>query len=271
MPSVIAGQDNLRENKMNPMRQFTLLLLLVVSSRAQAQIIQSAPQGEGGSLQDQITRFTVGGHIDYTEPKEEFRENVGHGWGAGGSVRYNLDRRGILSLRFDGGGAAYGRETKRVPLSNTVGGRILVDVVTTNSLFSFALGSQLTVPVGAVRPYANVAFAGIGFETNSSVSGTDFADEDFASSENYSDATTALVLGSGLYIPLGRQISIDVGVRYHRGGQASYLREGSIQDNSDGSITITPLQSRTPFMVYTLGVSYQISRKSLRPCPRLLC
>ena len=92
--------------------------------------------------QTQVTRFTLGGHIDFAEPMEEFRANVDQGWGAGAYLLYDLDRRGILSLRLDFNYAAYGRESKRVPLSNTVGGRVLVDVVTTNSLFAFGLGAQ---------------------------------------------------------------------------------------------------------------------------------
>lgn len=233
----------------------------------------SAAFGSTAQSQDpvQLTRFTLGGHLDFASPVEEFRDNVDNGVGVGGFARYNIDRRGIFSVRLDGSWAMYGREKKRVPLSNTVGGRILVDVVTTNSLFAFGIGGQLTVPSGPVRPYANVGFAFLGFTTGSSVSGSNFDDEPFASSTNYSDGTTAAVLGTGIVIPVGRDIGIDLALRYHRGGTASYLKEGSIQDNDDGTITITPLESRTPFILYSLGVTWQVGRRSGIPCPPALC
>ena len=42
---------------------------------------------------------------------------------------------------------------------------------------------------------------------------------------------------------------------YHRNGQASYLREGSITDNGNGTITIRPIQSETNLLLVKLGVS----------------
>jgi hypothetical protein len=66
-------------------------------------------------------------------------------------------------------------------------------------------------------------------------------------------------------------LSLDLGVRYHRGGEASYLREGSIEDQADGSIRFTPLQSRTSHMVYLIGVRFRIPFNSAGPCPRFLC
>jgi hypothetical protein len=39
----------------------------------------------------------------------------------------------------------------------------------------------------------------------------------------------------------------------------SYLREGSIVDNPDGSTTIVPFFSRTPFLMYAVGFPVQDS------------
>jgi hypothetical protein len=236
--------------------------LIANVQRADAQMQQEVPY---------VTRFVAGAHGEYAQPRDEFRENVNHGWGGGGFVRYDLDRRGIVSLRLGINYSAYGHETKRVPLSGTVGGRILVDVSTTNSLFAVGIGPQITVPVGSLRPWASVGFSGVFFSTGSSVSGTDYDDEPIASTTNYSDGTGALVFGGGILIPVGRMVSIDFGARYHHGGHASYLKEGSIVDNPDGSITITPLESRTPFVLYSVGVSVRLWGKGNGPCPRALC
>src|SRR5690606_4567803 len=101
-------------------------------------------------------------------------------------------------------------------------------------------------PYGWVRPYVNAGFSGLYFSTRSSVEGVRTSDEPIAGTTNYSDWTSAWVGGAGLRIPLGgldSLVDLDLGVRYHRGGQASYLREGSIIDNPDGSITILPFNS----------------------------
>ena len=81
--------------------------------------------------------------------------------------------------------------------------------------------------------------------------------EETAGTTNHSNWTQAWVVGAGLKVPLGGRESnfaLDLGVRYHSGSEASYLREGSIQDNPDGSITISPLISETPFIMYSFGV-----------------
>jgi len=219
------------------------------------------------------TRFTVGGSFIISQPKEEFRENVGNGYGGGGSVMYHLLRSGLLSLRFDGSGVVYGKERKRVPFSETVGERILVDVTTTNWIADFSLGPELALPSGRVRPYVGVAYSRLLFRTTSSVKGTRSNNDEIASTTNYKDGTGAWVYSGGLRVPLGpvtSPLSLDLGLRYHRGGNASYLREGSIQDNPDGSITITPLSSRTPFMVYSFGIQFRIPNSS-RSCSGFLC
>jgi hypothetical protein len=221
-----------------------------------------------------LTRFAAGAAFSYAQPKEDFRGNVGNGLGLTATFHYHLDRPGWTSVRVDGSFLQYGREERRVPLSRTVGGRVLVDVSTTNTIVGLSVGPELAVPYGPVRPYLNGAFSGLQFRTVSSVSGTDMFDEPLASSTNLSDWTRAWVVGGGLRVPVGGEVSnaaIDLGVRYHRGGQAAYLREGSIIDNPDGSISIIPLVSRTPFVVYSIGFRYRFGFRSADPCSRFVC
>jgi hypothetical protein len=218
------------------------------------------------------TRFTVGGSFIISDPKEEFGRNVGTGYGGGGTVIYHLLRSGVLGARVDISGVIYDQESKTVPFSETVGARILVDVKTTNSITAFSVGPELAVPSGPIRPYVNIGYSTLWFRTTSSISGVDSSDEEIASTTNYKDRTNAWVYGGGLRVPLSGRVplSLDVGVRYNRGGSTSYLREGSIQDNPDGSITIWPLKSRTPFLMYTIGVQYRIPHGP-NPCSNLLC
>ena len=65
--------------------------------------------------------------------------------------------------------------------------------------------------------------------------------------------------GGGVLIPVRkglRPILIDVGARFQGNGEARYLKDGSIEDNSDGTISFTPIRSETNLVTYHLGVSF---------------
>jgi hypothetical protein len=241
----------------------TIALVLATAIQAEAQISPDS------------TRFTITGAPILSQPQGEFSNNIGRGFGADGGVLYHLDRPGFLSLRFDFSGVEYGHEKKREPISETVGGRILVDVTTTNSILTLGFGPELAWPRGHVRPYLNTGFSELFFRTSTSIKGTDSSDN-LATTTNQKDAVAAWTLGGGVRFPLAgsnpnRAISLNLGVRYHRGGVATYLREGSIQDLPDGSIRFSPLSSRTPTMVYLVGVQFRIPHNPSAPCPRLVC
>jgi hypothetical protein len=208
------------------------------------------------------TRFTLGGSFIVAQPKEDFRLNVGNGYGANGTVIYHLLRSGLVNLRLDFSGVQYDSEKKSVPISPTIGGRILVDMTTRNSILAFGWGPELAAPAGRIRPYVNAEYSRLFFRTTTSLEGIDdSSDELVANTTNFSDGVGAWVFGGGLRLPLGKVSSpaqLDLGLRYYRGGEASYLREGSIIDNPDGSITINPLTSRTPFLMYSVGIQFRI-------------
>ena len=212
------------------------------------------PAREAGS-----SRGAVGGSFNYAVPTDDFRRYVRQGFGVDGFFRWNADPEGVLSLRIDGGFLVYGNERKRVPLSSTIGGRIQVDLTTSNNIVWMGIGPQVTLPYQYMQPYAN---AGIGFSyffTQSSVEGSDFNNSPFASTRNFSDATFAWGVGGGFLIPLGAtRASIDIGGRYHSNGVVQYLREGSIEDRPDGSIVLHPIRSRANLLAWRLGVSVAI-------------
>jgi hypothetical protein len=210
---------------------------------------------------ERLSRFSVAGSFVISQPRGEFGENVSTGYGAQGTVLFHLLRSGLLNLRFDLSDATYGREEKFVPASTS---RVVFEVTTTNSILTLAWGPEIAVPTGRFRPYANVGYSRLNFTTRSSLKGTESSDEELTKTTNYEDSTNAWVFGGGIRIPLGNiesaPLALDLGLRYYHGGTASYLREGSIQDQPDGSISITPLTTRTPILVYTVGVQFRIPR-----------
>ena len=241
------------------MRAYMTLAALAAATAAIAPVAGAQGSGASGG-RGWTPRVIAGGGLNYAQSVGEFADNVKGGAGGSGFAVLGLDRQGILGLRVDGGFLIYGHERKRVPLSSTVGGRVTVDVTTDNNIALLGIGPQLTAPRGPLRPYAN-ATAGLAyFFTQSSVSGTN-NEKAFASTENFRDPTFAWAGGAGFYIPVsaGRvPLMIDVGARYQGNGRARYLKEGSIQDNADATISYTPIESETNFVAYHLGVSFQI-------------
>lgn len=207
----------------------------------------------------------AGGSLTIAQPRGEFGDYIDTGVGGNLHYLHALDRDGWLAIRVDGGLAVYGHETFSTPLSETIGGRVLVDVTTSNNIAWIGVGPQIGVPDGRLRPYVN-GFAGYSLLwTSTDVSSHGYYDEHdpFASTTNYDDWSFSYGGGAGLYVPMrggDRPISLDLGVRYHNSGQAEYLREGDIIDHPDGSITLLPVQSDTDLLTFHIGFSVGISR-----------
>lgn len=226
-----------------------------VAAPAGAQIIDLSP-GATARRTDWRAGITPG--LLVAQPTGEFGDYVNAGVGFGVGAHYAFDRAKILSLRADLGFLVYGNERFEVPLSPTLP-RIRVDVNTTNSIFMYSAGPQLMAPSGPVRPYVHGFVGGAYFSTSSSISGTQDWDEGgHFSTQHYGDGVLSWGGAGGLLIPLAvrrNPVAIDLGARYVRNGRTRYLREGSITDNPDGSLSFTPIESQTDMWVYRIGVS----------------
>ena len=65
--------------------------------------------------------------------------------------------------------------------------------------------------------------------------------------------------GGGVMIPFGKSLgSLNLGARYHYGARATYLREGDIIDNPDGSVTLNVRSSKTDLVLWQIGFTYNI-------------
>ena len=228
-----------------------VLLSVLAAGQTQAQIQEVDDEEVPGP-----NRFQAGAHLNLALPQGEFSDFVDAGFGFGGWFAFNLDRRGTIAFKIDGNWLIYGSETRRRPLSPTVP-FVTVDVTTRNNIYTMGAGPLISLSAGPIKPYITGSIGFSYFATESGVSGTNNGD-DFAQSTNFDDFTFAVVAGGGMRIQLshGRTpIFIDLASEYHRNGQASYLREGSITDNGNGTITFTPIQSETNLMLIKLGVS----------------
>src|SRR6202162_3721441 len=204
------------------------------------------------------SRFSFGGDFAISQPKGEFANNVPNGYGFDLTGMFKVDPAGYFNIRADVGGVQYGRETQRVNFPNT--GRVSLDLETDNRIGFGAIGAQVQIPDGWFRPYATAAIAATYCWTESCLAETD-SSYPAASTTNYDDWSHARVFGGGLMIPFGQSMgALNLGVRYHYGAHATYLRKGDITDNLDGTITINPRSSKTDLVLWHLGVSFVIPR-----------
>ena len=239
------------------MRSRTMMMAAALMLVARAAAAQDDDE-YGYGYERGLPRSYLGGELAVARPQGEFHDFVDAGFGGGLHYLLRADRDGWLGLRVDASILNYGHERQRVLLSNTIGGRIAVDLNTDNNIAFVGVGPQIGLPTGRFRPYAN-GFVGLSYIfTESSVGGTR-SGETFASTTNYDDASFAYGGGVGLYIPVsrrgGRPVSIDAGLQYRHNGQADYLLEGGITDHPDGSITLDPIRSQTNLVNFHVGVS----------------
>jgi hypothetical protein len=236
----------------------TAQIALVAASSAAAQS-SPAPARASGDNSEWLRRSTVSISFVQSRPQGVFGQKVGVGYGADGAYLLRLDDAGMWSLRANIGVISYGDESRRTALSESVGGRVNVDVKTSNYLIPVSVGPQVAWPTGAVRPYANAGVGGLGFITESHVQGTGDLTS-VGSTTNHSSFVGSWVVGGGVYVPLAvraRQIQLDLGVQYFNGGNTRYLAPGSIVDLPGARIAVTPLESVTHTAVMRIGVRVQ--------------
>lgn len=229
-----------------------MLALLAAGAVLAATPAARAQQGE-----ETPARLFVGGSLIYGNPVGPFGDLVDDGFGVNGHAIYRVDDGGWLGLRADVGFLTYGRESREVCFSTTVGCRVTLGLTTSNNIVFAGIGPQLVAPTGMILPYLTGSIGLAYFATQSSLRGSSDSD-DFASDTNFDDWTFAWTGGGGLYIPLRRgprPISLDFGARYHGNGRAAFLREGDIIDNPDGSITVRPNRTEANLWSFRLGIS----------------
>ncbi len=199
---------------------------------------------------------SAGLSLNVTDPRGEFDQTTGVGFGLSGNVLFRLDENSILNLRADLAFQNYGNVRQRVPLSPNLGNLIQVDLNTSNNIATFLVGPQLLGPTGAFTPYASALGGFSAFWTSSSVEGTN-EERPFASTTNSSDFAWAYGGAAGAYIRVSsgsRPLRLDVGARYLRHDDVTYLTADEVRDAFEQQRTVRPLRSRVDYFTYYVGV-----------------
>ena len=226
--------------------------------------IAGTAQPEGPNLV--TASFTI------SSPHGEFDDNTDTGFGFTGAYMRSITPNGVVSIGLSGSFLGYGSTSRLAPLSNTIPD-ILVEVETRNST-AFALGTLEVAVPGRFQPYVQATGGGAFFYTTTSLEDTQF-DQVLLSDTNHSDQTWVWGGGGGLRIrvweaspefedptveiedlgPLPRAY-VDFGVRYLKGSEVEYLKEGSLVTD-DGEFDIDPRLARSEIetVQYQIGIT----------------
>ncbi len=201
--------------------------------------------GQRSALREVRDGGSAGLTLVVAQPLGEFRRNGDVAAGLTGFVVVGLDRRAGVGLRIDGAYVVYDAAYRGYGIS------------TTSSIGSLAIGPQITLGQGPIRPYAFATLGGSIFW--SSVSDDNYCgcyDSDvFLLNGRF---TTVTQVGTGLLIALSRRrtpVALDLGVRDVRHAQVRYVPAGGITENSDGSFTVRRVETPVRMRVFQIGVS----------------
>lgn len=225
-------------------RNFATLALLLSPLAAEAQ-----------------SRYTIGGGGLYGQPLGVFADNVQRGFGLDGFGTIGLDTQGIFSLKAELGYIRYNRKTEPFFASDGFS-TFELESETTSGVLMLGAGPQLTMPTGPLRPYIGGSIGFARFATNTSInvpanSSNTGQKETIDQQTVSSDFILSLAASGGLRFELpflGRGVLADLGVRWHRNGEAEYVSSEGVVYNGSARPTITPTRSEADFLVYRLGI-----------------
>ena len=182
------------------------------------------------------------------QPLGEFRRNGDVAAGLTGFVVAGLGQSSAVGLRIDGSYMVYDAAYRGYGIS------------TTSSIGSLAIGPQITLGQGPIRPYGFATMGGSMFWT--SVSDDNYCgcyDSDvFFLNGRF---TTVTQVGTGLLIQLSRgrtPVALDLGVREMRHERVRYVPAGGITENSDGSFTVQRVETPVQMRVFQIGLTFGI-------------
>lgn len=193
-------------------------------------------------------------------PQGEFKKNVDKiGFGLTGNVGYAPEGTPVM-LGLEFGFMNYGSMDRREPFSTTIPD-VFVDVSTTNNFVAGHVLVRIQPNTGVFRPYLQ-GMAGYNYLfTETKIENINVPGQEVASSNNLSDGAFSYGGGAGLmflvYSPDDGSISdvfVDLGVRYSFGGEAEYMKEGSVR-NVDGRVVYDILKSKTDLLIFQIGAS----------------
>ena len=203
-------------------------------------------------------RLAGGLTLTVSRPVGDFKRFASTGFGVSANGVVGVDPMGVLGLRVEGGGQNYGHFSAPFQQNG-----LLIDIparqVTSNDVYWGALGPQVTLPLGPVRPYAFATVGVANFATTSRLlgAGLDGNSQTFWESTDLSTWSRTEAWGGGVRLRLLRQsgtaVNLDLGAQRHYIRSARYLAPGAVP----GQTALSTLSSmgRADFLTYHVGFS----------------
>ncbi len=202
-------------------------------------------------------------HFTYGIPQGEFKSKVGkNGYGISGNFGYSPTSTPVM-MGLELGFLVYGSETRREPFSSTIPD-VTVDVNTTNNIAFGHFLLRLQPTNGVIRPYVD-GLVGLNYlSTTTEIQNRGRGGEEVASSTNFDDVAFSYGGGGGIMFRVYesdaseesgiKEVLIDLRGRYLLGGEAEYLKEGSIR-RENGKVKYDVQKSKTDLALIQIGVA----------------
>jgi hypothetical protein len=228
------------------MKRFAITVLLVSSFLTCSLPAQNFQGGLG---------FIIGA------PQGEFKDNLdATGYGVTGHIGYSPKTQPFM-VGVEFGYLNYGSETRTEPFSTTIPD-VFVDVTTTNNLVLTHLFLRTQPTKGAIRPYLEGLIGFSYFFTETKIENKNREGEEIASNTNQDDATLSGGGGVGAMVQVYSketekskiEVLLDFSTRYLLGGEAEYLKKGSIRRES-GRVVYDINKSKTNLLAFQFGVA----------------
>lgn len=205
-------------------------------------------------------------------PQDEFRGNMDNiGVGIAGDLLY-LPPSLPIGMGLSIGVMVYGADHRREPFSTTIPD-VEVEVTTTNNVGMGHLLLRTQGELGILQPYLDGLFGFSYFYTRTKIEDIGSTnDEEIASTTNLSDFALSYGAGGGIMIKIHEKKSvlendtendeiigkvfIDLRIRYIAGGEAEYLKKGSIQ-TTNGNVIYDINKSTTDLITTQIGVTVE--------------
>jgi hypothetical protein len=207
--------------------------------------------------------FQGGLHFLLAVPQEAFRTNIDrNGYGLSGQIGF-APYAAPFMVGLEIGYMNYGSEERQEPFSTTIPD-VTVDVNTNNNIVLGHALLRLQPNTGFFRPYAE-GIVGLNYLfTTTEIRNRGNVGEEVASSTNFDDVAFSYGGGGGMMFRVHqagqddgsgiREVLVDLRVRYVIGGEAEYLREGSIR-RENGRVSYDIQRSETTILTFQIGVA----------------
>lgn len=197
----------------------------------------------------------AGGNISVGLPQGPFQDQLDEiGLGLNVMGGYLLPGAPVM-LGLDLGFSIFGIDRRSEPLSSTIPD-LRVDVENSYNMINTMFLLRTTGRSGVFRPYID-ALVGFNYLYTQTVVRSRGTQEEFARDTNFDDFAFAYGLGAGMqyrvYRHRGTNIFLNIQSRYILGGEADYLRPGSITV-SNGQVNFDVSRSRTDMLYFQIGV-----------------